>query len=69
MIACRVTPKQKAEVVHQASRYLPGTVSLGVGDGANDVGMIITANVGVGICGKEGVQAERAADFAIGEFR
>lgn len=69
VIACRVTPKQKAEVVRQSAVYLPGTVSLAIGDGANDVGMIITANVGVGITGQEGVQATRAADFAIGEFR
>lgn len=69
VIACRVTPKQKAEVVRQAASYLPGTVSLAIGDGANDVGMIITANVGVGITGKEGMQAARAADFSIGEFR
>jgi magnesium-transporting ATPase (P-type) len=31
--------------------------------------MIQSANVGVGIRGKEGLQASRAADFAIGEFR
>ena len=30
--------------------------------------MITAANVGVGIVGKEGQQAARAADFAIGQF-
>lgn len=44
-------------------------MSLGIGDGANDVGMLIAANVGVGIRGKEGLQAVRAADFSIPEFK
>lgn len=69
VIACRVSPKQKSEVVTQCKRYQSGTVSLGIGDGANDVGMLVAANVGVGIQGKEGLQAVRAADFAIGEFK
>jgi phospholipid-translocating ATPase len=38
---------------------------LGIGDGGNDVGMIQAANVGVGIFGKEGMQAALAADFSI----
>jgi phospholipid-transporting ATPase len=45
------------------------TTSLAIGDGANDVAMITAANVGVGIISKEGQQAARAADFAIGQFR
>jgi magnesium-transporting ATPase (P-type) len=31
--------------------------------------MILQAHVGVGILGKEGQQAARSADFAIGQFR
>jgi hypothetical protein len=42
---------------------------LSVGDGANDVGMIQAANVGVGISGFEGQQAVMASDFAIAQFR
>ena len=38
---------------------------LGIGDGGNDVGMIQAADVGVGIVGKEGMQAALAADFSI----
>lgn len=41
-------------------------VTLSIGDGANDVNMITQAHVGVGILGKEGSQAARSADFAIG---
>lgn len=31
-------------------------MTLAVGDGANDVSMIQSANVGIGIAGKEGMQ-------------
>lgn len=44
-------------------------VTLSIGDGANDVSMIVAAHVGVGLCGKEGAQAARSADFALAEFR
>ena len=42
---------------------------LAIGDGANDVGMILKAHVGVGIAGREGAQAAKSADFAVGQFR
>jgi phospholipid-transporting ATPase len=44
----------------------PTKTTLSIGDGANDVNMITTAHVGVGICGHEGQQAARSADFVIG---
>ncbi|WYZ41964.1 hypothetical protein EsH8_V_000859 [Colletotrichum jinshuiense] len=44
-------------------------LTLAIGDGANDVPMIMTASVGVGISGKEGQQAARVADFSISQFR
>jgi magnesium-transporting ATPase (P-type) len=44
-------------------------MTLAIGDGANDVGMIQEAHVGVGISGKEGQQAVNASDFAIAQFR
>ena len=44
-------------------------ITLAIGDGANDVSMILEADVGVGIFGKEGRQAANNADFAIGEFK
>jgi phospholipid-transporting ATPase len=40
-----------------------------LGDGANDVGMIHEARVGVGISGREGRHAANSADFAIGQFQ
>lgn len=47
----------------------PGETSLAIGDGANDVAMIMKADVGVGIAGREGMQAARSADFSIAEFK
>jgi len=46
-----------------------GGVALAIGDGANDVGMIQAAAVGVGVAGNEGMQAVMAADFAVAQFR
>jgi P-type E1-E2 ATPase len=42
---------------------------LAIGDGANDVAMIQSADIGVGIMGKEGRQAVNNSDYAIGQFR
>jgi len=33
----------------------PSKMTLAIGDGANDVAMILKAHVGVGIAGKEGM--------------
>jgi phospholipid-translocating ATPase len=42
---------------------------LGIGDGGNDVALIQSAHVGVGIYGKEGIQAALASDFSIAGFQ
>lgn len=42
-------------------------ITLAIGDGANDVGMIQTAHVGVGISGNEGMQATNCSDYAIAQ--
>lgn len=49
-------------------RRLQGKM-LSIGDGANDVAMLQTADVGVGIMGKEGRQAVNNSDYAISQFR
>ena len=54
MIACRVSPKQKAEIVHMVRAKNPKVTTLAIGDGANDVNMITAAHVGIGISGLEG---------------
>uniref|UniRef100_A0ABM5ENX9 Phospholipid-transporting ATPase n=1 Tax=Pogona vitticeps TaxID=103695 RepID=A0ABM5ENX9_9SAUR len=68
VICCRVTPKQKALVVQMVKRHKK-TTSLAIGDGANDVNMIKTADIGVGISGQEGMQAVQCSDYAIAQFR
>jgi phospholipid-translocating ATPase len=40
-----------------------------IGDGGNDVGMITASHVGLGIVGKEGMQASLASDFSLPEFK
>jgi phospholipid-translocating P-type ATPase (flippase) len=70
VVACRVSPLQKAQLVRMVKKGIsPRPVTLAIGDGANDVGMIQTADVGVGISGKEGLQAVNSSDFAIAQFR
>ncbi|WAQ97991.1 AT8A1-like protein [Mya arenaria] len=68
VICCRVSPLQKAELVDLVKKYCKA-VTLAIGDGANDVGMIQAADVGVGISGVEGLQAACASDYAIAQFR
>lgn len=68
-LCCRVSPKQKQEIVRLVKVNLPEITSLAIGDGANDVNMIIEADVGIGIKGVEGQQASNTADFSIGEFQ
>lgn len=68
-VACRVSPKQKQELVQMVRDSKPDAITLAIGDGANDVNMISGAHIGVGIKGLEGSQAARISDFAIGEFK
>lgn len=84
-ICCRASPSQKAAMVSAVrvasshsikqsikSPFKPGAstgVTLAIGDGANDIAMIQSADIGVGITGKEGLQAARSADYAIAQFR
>lgn len=68
VVCCRVSPKQKADIVKLVQQSVKA-ITLAIGDGANDVGMIQAAHVGVGISGMEGLQAARASDYAIAQFR
>ena len=66
VICCRVSPLQKALVTKLVKDS--GKITLAIGDGANDVGMIQAAHIGVGISGQEGMQAVMASDFALLSF-
>ena len=65
VLACRVSPKQKAEIVQMVRDHHKEAITMGIGDGANDVNMITQAHVGIGIEGLEGMQAARSSDYAI----
>uniref|UniRef100_A0A7S3LVN7 Phospholipid-transporting ATPase n=1 Tax=Palpitomonas bilix TaxID=652834 RepID=A0A7S3LVN7_9EUKA len=70
VVACRVSPSQKAEIVSLVKNGVkPEPLTLSIGDGANDVTMIQTAHVGIGISGNEGMQAVNNSDYAIAQFR
>ena len=68
VIACRVSPQQKADIVKMIRDFKPNSRTLSIGDGANDVNMITAAHVGIGIAGLEGKQAVRASDYSIAQF-
>lgn len=76
VICCRASPAQKALLVKTVRSRLRTLkkkerrgLTLAIGDGANDLAMISASHVGVGISGKEGLQAARVADYAIAQFR
>lgn len=68
LCVCRCSPTQKADVVKNLKKFSKGKRIAAVGDGGNDVSMILEADVGVGIVGKEGMQAALASDFSINQF-
>ncbi|KAM4860181.1 phospholipid-transporting ATPase IB-like isoform 2-T2 [Thomomys bottae] len=67
VLCCRMSPLQKAEIVDLVKKHVQA-ITLAIGDGANDVSMIQTAHVGVGISGNEGMQATNSSDYAIAQF-
>ncbi|KAI2637227.1 phospholipid-translocating P-type ATPase [Hypomontagnella submonticulosa] len=69
VICCRASPAQKSMIVKAIRQRVPSALTLAIGDGANDLAMISASHVGVGISGKEGLQAARVADYAIAQFR
>ncbi|CAH8437280.1 unnamed protein product [Heterobilharzia americana] len=73
VLCCRMTPLQKASVVQLVRSGLAETgkspITAAIGDGGNDVAMLLQANIGIGIYGKEGKEAVRASDYAIPQFK
>nr|XP_019950548.1 PREDICTED: phospholipid-transporting ATPase IG [Paralichthys olivaceus] len=65
VLCCRMAPLQKAQIVKMVKNSKGSPITLSIGDGANDVSMILEAHVGIGIKGKEGRQAVRNSDYAI----
>ncbi|VDP66364.1 unnamed protein product [Echinostoma caproni] len=77
VLCCRMTPLQKASIVQLVQAGLARSssgegstpVTAAVGDGGNDVAMLLQANIGVGLYGKEGREAARAGDYSLPGFR
>ncbi|KAF2809148.1 phospholipid-translocating P-type ATPase [Mytilinidion resinicola] len=69
VICCRASPSQKAGLVKGIRKRVRKSITLAIGDGANDIAMIQEAHVGIGITGKEGLQAARTSDYSIAQFR
>ncbi|XP_072562935.1 phospholipid-transporting ATPase 11C-like isoform X1 [Paramormyrops kingsleyae] len=69
VLCCRMAPLQKAQIVRMVKNSKGNPITLSVGDGANDVSMILEAHVGIGIKGKEGRQAVRNSDYAIPKLK
>ncbi|XP_037655795.1 probable phospholipid-transporting ATPase IH isoform X2 [Choloepus didactylus] len=69
VLCCRMAPLQKAQIVKLIKLSKEHPITLAVGDGANDVSMILEAHVGIGVIGKEGRQAARNSDYAIPKFK
>ncbi|KAF2087979.1 phospholipid-translocating P-type ATPase [Saccharata proteae CBS 121410] len=69
VVCCRASPSQKAGLVRMVRKKVKKSITLAIGDGANDIAMIQEAHVGIGITGKEGLQAARTSDYSIAQFR
>ncbi|KAM3456398.1 hypothetical protein MY3296_001677 [Beauveria thailandica] len=76
VICCRASPAQKSLLVRtvrdRISKFSLSRrhgLTLAIGDGANDLAMIQASHVGIGISGREGLQAARVADYSIAQFR
>jgi len=68
-VCCRLTPLQKRNLVDIVRHRDSRTITLAIGDGANDVPMISGAHLGIAVRGKEGNQAVQVSDVAISQFR
>lgn len=69
VIFTKMTPMQKKSVVRMVNEYDPDSMTLAIGDSAEDVYMLDEANVSIGIEGNFGLQAAFTADYALGTFK
>ena len=68
IVIFRSSPDEKAQCVKFIIKNDPTSFTLAIGDGANDVNMIQSAHIGIGIMGMEGNQAAAFSDYAIPNF-
>lgn len=68
-IFSRMHRNQKKSIVRLVKEFDKRNITLSIGDGANDLGMIYEAHVGIGLAYQPDHQVTRACDFNIGEFK
>ena len=68
VVACRLSPIQKSQLVRMMKEADPTYLTAAIGDGGNDISMIQEAHVGLGVFGLEGTAASKAADFSFTKF-
>ena len=68
IIACRLSPVQKSQLVKLMKEADTSNITCAIGDGGNDVSMIQEAHIGLGLMGREGSAASQSADFAMTKF-
>jgi len=69
LVVYRCSPDEKAEIIKFVMKNDPKAFCCSIGDGANDINMIQTAHIGVGIEGNEGNQAAYFSDYSLPEFK
>ena len=69
VICCRISPLQKSQIVKMIKNNEKNKITLSIGDGGNDVSMILESHIGIGIYGEEGLRAIQNSDYGIGEFK
>ena len=69
VVVYRCSPLEKASIIAKMMEVDPTVFCCAIGDGGNDINMIQTAHVGVGIEGNEGNQAAFFADYSVPEFK
>ena len=69
VVIYRSSPNEKARVIQFVIDHDPEAFCCSIGDGANDINMIQTSHIGIGIEGNEGNQAAYFADYSIPEFQ
>ena len=68
VICSQCLPIQKSKIVEFVKKHTK-EITLAIGDGENDVNMIKTAHIGIGLFGKEGNQAAFNSDYAFYQFK
>lgn len=77
LIACRLSPVQKAEIIKLLKEYQPKKITLAIGDGVNDISMMNEADIGVSVIssnesdsfGEGGNHALNASAYSLGQFK